>query len=61
VQVTPVKDGVSADNPSTEEQLPNTETNKKDNPSIVVQLPETGTNMYNWLFAGIILLLIGGT
>ncbi|MCM3766299.1 phosphodiester glycosidase family protein [Neobacillus niacini] len=48
-------------NPSTEKQVPGTETNKKANPSTEGQLPDTATNMYNWLFAGIILLLMGGT
>ena len=49
------------DTPSTGVQLPDAATNKGDTPSTGVQLPNTATNMYNWLFAGIILLLIGGT
>lgn len=49
------------DTPSTGVQKPDTATNKKENPSTEVQLPDTATNMYNWLFAGIILLIIGGT
>ncbi|WP_284037023.1 metallophosphoesterase [Neobacillus sp. 114] len=53
--------GTETENSSTEKQLPNTAINKKVHPSTEVQLPETATNMYNWLFAGIILLLMGGT
>jgi LPXTG-motif cell wall-anchored protein len=49
------------DTPSTGVQLPDTATNIKDTPSTGVQLPDTATNMYNWLFAGIILLILGGT
>ncbi|WP_251553921.1 LPXTG cell wall anchor domain-containing protein [Neobacillus muris] len=53
-------DLVEAD-PSIDEQGPDTETDEQANPSIEGELPETATNMYNWLLAGIILLLIGGT
>ena len=49
------------DTPSTGVQLPDTATNKDVTPTTGAQLPNTATNMYNWLFAGIMFLILGGT